>query len=142
MFPHALAVTEHAERLDVEPEATSRLLDRTATYQQGRAQFAQAKTLFQRALTVAETSPEPADLEIAARRSNLGNLLQELGEFIGAKTNYEMALPIAEAALGPDHFAVATLHSNLGRVLQALGDLQGPGVLSIHPDCPVATNDS
>jgi hypothetical protein len=36
LLPHALAATGHAVRLNVEPKATSWLLDRTAAYLQGR----------------------------------------------------------------------------------------------------------
>jgi tetratricopeptide (TPR) repeat protein len=122
---HALAVTEHAERLDVESEATSELLDRTATYLQGRAQFTQAKILFQRALAIAEGNLEPADPTLGVRRTNLGILLQDLGDLSGAMTQYERALVIDEAAYGSDHPEVATDRGNLGSVLQALGDLSG-----------------
>jgi tetratricopeptide (TPR) repeat protein len=125
LLSHALAVTGHAERPNVEPETTSWLLDRTATYLQGRALFTQAKLLFQRALAIAEGNLEPTDPTLGVRRTNLGILLQDLGDLSGAKSQFERTLEIDEAAYGPDHPEVATDRGNLGSVLQALGDLSG-----------------
>ena len=113
LLPHALVVTEHAERLDIAPKATSWLLDRTATYLQGRAQFTQARILFQRALTIAEANLEPSDPTIASLGSHLGIVLRDLGDLDGAKTQLERALAIAEAALGPNHPNVAAIAANL-----------------------------
>jgi tetratricopeptide (TPR) repeat protein len=125
LLPHALATTDHAERLDVEPDATSGLLDRTATYLRGRAQYTQARILYQRALAIAEANLEPTNPTLGARLSNLGGVLQDLGDLNGAKTQLERALEIDEAAYGPNHPEVATDRNNLGSVLQALGDLNG-----------------
>jgi len=125
LLPHALAVTDHAQRLDVEPDATSWLLDRTAIYLRGRAQYTQAKILFERALAISEKTLEPTDPTIGVRRNNLGSVLYDLGDLNGAKTQYEQALAIDEAAYGPDHPAVAARRTNLGNVLQDLGDLNG-----------------
>ena len=94
LLPHALTVTSHGERLNVEPDGTSWLLDRTATYLQGRAQYTQAKILFQRALAIAEANLEPTDPTIGTRRNNLGLVLRDLGDLAGAKTQHERALAI------------------------------------------------
>jgi tetratricopeptide (TPR) repeat protein len=125
LLPHALAVSGHGERLNIESAATSWLLDRTATYLQGRAQYTQAKTLFQRALAIAEASLEPTDPTIGAHRSNLGLVLHDLGDLAAAKTQLERAIAIDEAALGSDHPNVGRDYNNLGMLLRDLGDLQG-----------------
>jgi tetratricopeptide (TPR) repeat protein len=127
LLPHVLAATAHAERLDVQPalKATSWLLDRAATYLQGRAQFSQARVLFERALAIDEAIHEPNDPNLGAAHTNLGVVLRALGDFQGAKTQHEQAVTIYEAAYGHDHPEVGTARSNLGIVLQDLGDLQG-----------------
>jgi hypothetical protein len=61
---------------------------------------------------------------VAIWRSNLGNVLQALGDLEGARVQYERALASGEAALGPDHPTVATIRGNLSGVLQALQTLQ------------------
>jgi hypothetical protein len=70
---------------------------------------------------------------VAIWRSNLGSVLQALGDLEGARVQLERALASGEAALGPDHPTVAIYRSNLGRVLQALqeetsGEDPGRGV--------------
>jgi tetratricopeptide (TPR) repeat protein len=127
LLPHVLAATGHAERLSVQAalEDTSLLLDRAAAYQRGRAQFIQAKAWLEQALAIDEIIHEPNDPNLAAAHSNLGLVLQDLGQFQGAKTHHEQALAIAEAAYGPDRPEVAAARGNLGVVLRALGDFTG-----------------
>jgi tetratricopeptide (TPR) repeat protein len=127
LLPHVLAATGHAERLSVQAalEDTSLLLDRAAAYQRGRAQFIQAKAWLEQALAIDEIIHEPNDPNLAAAHSNLGLVLQDLGQFQGAKTHHEQALAIAEAAYGPDRPEVAAARGNLGVVLRDLGDFTG-----------------
>jgi tetratricopeptide (TPR) repeat protein len=125
LLPHALVAAGHAERHQAEPERTGWLLDRAATYLQSKARLHEARELFERALVVTEAALGPDHANVAARRTNLGNVLNDLGDLQGAKTQLERALAISEAALGPDHPAVGTARSNLGAVLKDLGDLQG-----------------
>jgi hypothetical protein len=44
---------------------------------------------------------------VAIWRSNLGGVLQALGDLAGAREQLERSLEIGEAALGPDHPHVA-----------------------------------
>jgi tetratricopeptide (TPR) repeat protein len=127
LLPHVLAAAGHTEQLGVTAalEGTSWLLDRAATYMQGRAQFTQARGLLERALAIDETIHEPDHPNIGAAHLNLGVVLRLLGDLTGAKTHYEQALAIAVAAYGPDHPEVATGRNNLGVVLRRLGDLAG-----------------
>jgi tetratricopeptide (TPR) repeat protein len=125
LLPHALVAAGHAEGLGVAGEATGHALDRAATYVQGRAAFAQARGLFERALTIAEGAFGPDHPNVAAVANNLGGVLRDLGDLAGAKAHFERALRIDEQAYGPDHPNVAIRVSNLGRVLQDLGDLAG-----------------
>jgi tetratricopeptide (TPR) repeat protein len=125
LLPHALAAATHAESREVAPEVTQDILNQTGLYLHGRAEFAEAKVLFERALSLAEEAYGPNYPEVATIVNNLGSVLQDLGDLQGAKELFERALKIDEEAYGPVHPEVATIVNNLGLVLQALGDLQG-----------------
>jgi tetratricopeptide (TPR) repeat protein len=125
LLPHALAAAGHAEALEVASEATGRLLNQAGLYLRGRAEFAEAKAAFQRALVIGEATLGPDHPKIAIRVNNLGGVLKDLGDLAGARAHYERALAIDEAAFGPDHPNVATDVNNLGLVLKDLGDLAG-----------------
>ncbi len=125
LLPHALAAAEHAEALDVASDSTEKLLNQTGSYLKGRAQFAEAKEMFERALAIGEAAYGPDHPQVAIYVNNLGNVLQDLGDLEGAKKMFKRALAIDEAAYGPDHPDVAIDVGNLGNVLQDLGDLEG-----------------
>lgn len=125
LLPHALAAAAHAEVLEVAPKVTSHILNQTGIYLRGRAEFAEAKVLFERALSLAEKAYGPDHPKVAIRVNNLGGVLQDLGDLQGAKEHFERALKIDEKTYGPDHPEVARDVNNLGRVLQDLGDLKG-----------------
>ena len=125
LLPHALAAAEYAEALDVASDSTARLLNQTGVYLKGRAQFAEAKEMYERALAIDEAAYGPDHPTVAIDVNNLGDVLQDLGDLEGAKKMYERALAIDEAAYGPDHPTVAIRVNNLGLVLQDLGDLEG-----------------
>jgi len=125
LLPHALAAAEHAEVLNVASDSTGRLLNQTGVYLKGRAQFAEAKEMYERALAIGEATYGPDHTQVAIYVNNLGGVLKALGDMEGAKKMYERALAIDEAAYGPDHPDVAIDVSNLGGVLKALGDMEG-----------------
>jgi tetratricopeptide (TPR) repeat protein len=125
LLPHALAAAEHAEALDVALDSTGRLLNETGVYLKGRAQFAEAKDMFERALAIGESTYGPDHPTVAIRVNNLGSVLKALGDMEGAKKMYERALAIDESTYGPDHPDVAIDVNNLGSVLKALGDMEG-----------------
>ena len=125
LLSHALAATEHAEPPQVAPEATVRLLNHTGLYLRGRAEFAQARAHFKRALKIAEAAYGPNHPDVASSVNNLGSVLRVLGDLAGARAHYQRALQITEAAYGSNHPKVAIRVNNLGRVLRELGDLTG-----------------
>ncbi len=125
LLPHAQASASEAEERKVAPEATSRLQNQAGVYLQGRAQFAEAKALYKRALKICEEAHGFEHPNVAATVSNLGEALREEGYLIEAKQCFERALKIDEKAYGPDHPNVATDVNNLGNVLRAQGDLAG-----------------
>nr|CBH39267.1 conserved hypothetical protein, containing TPR repeats [uncultured archaeon] len=125
LLPHALAAATHAETREVAPEVTLHILNQTGVYLHGRAEFAEAKVLFERALTLAEKADGSDHSKVTAIVNNLGGVLQDLNDLQGAKELFERALKIDEKTYGPDHPEVARDVNNLGSVLQDLGDLQG-----------------
>jgi tetratricopeptide (TPR) repeat protein len=125
LLPHALAAAGHAEALEVALEATGHLLNQAGLYLRERAEFAEAKAAFERALTIVEAIFGPDHLEVATRVNNLGGVLHDMGDLDKARAAYERALAIDKATFGPDHPNVARDVNNLGSVLQGLGDLAG-----------------
>ena len=125
LLPHALAAAAHAEAREVAPKETSHILNQTGGYLQVRAEFAEAKDQYERALTLAEKAYGRDDPKVAAIVNNLGSVLQTLSGPQRAKEYYERALKIDEKAYGSDHPNVARDINNLGNVLQTLGDPQG-----------------
>ncbi|MBI4798484.1 MAG: toll/interleukin-1 receptor domain-containing protein [Desulfarculus sp.] len=124
LLAHGLAAAGHAEEAEVEPAATSRLLNQMGLYGRSRAEFAQAKALYERSLASNIKTYGPDHPEVATLRNNLGLVLRDLGDLPAAREQYELALAIFEKILGADHPNVATLRNNLGSVLKDLGDLQ------------------
>jgi len=125
LLPHVLAAAGHAEALEVASEATGRLLNQAGLYLWERAEFAEAKAAFERALTISEATYGPDHPKVATLANNLGSVLKALGDLAGAKAAYERALAISEIAFGPDHPNAAIRFNNLGLVLHDLGDLDG-----------------
>jgi tetratricopeptide (TPR) repeat protein len=121
LLPHALAAAGYAARVEAEPDRTSWLLDRAATYLQGRARLVEAREYFERALAIAEAALGPDQLTVSVRRGNLGLVLRDLGDLEGARAQLERALAISEAALGPDHPRTRSRGAMLAEVRQALG---------------------
>lgn len=125
LLPHALTTAGFAEKWNVVPEATGQVLNQAGIYLKGRAQFAEAKALYERALKIDEKTYGPDHPEVATDVNNLGSVLKDLGDLAGAKQCCERALKIGEKNHGPDHPKVAVCVNNLGEVLRAQGDLAG-----------------
>jgi tetratricopeptide (TPR) repeat protein len=123
LLPHVLTATGHAEALDAELKATSVLLTRAAGYLWARAELAQARQLYERALAILEAQFGPDHPNTAASLDSLGNVLHDLGDLPAARDYHERALAILEAQLGLNHTATANSLSNLGSVLNDLRDL-------------------
>lgn len=79
----------------------------------GRAEFAEAKVLYGRALSLAEEAYGPNHPNVAIRVNNLGLVLRALGDLQGAKEHFARALSIFQKSLGEDHQLTATVRNNL-----------------------------
>ncbi|HEX9621585.1 MAG TPA: tetratricopeptide repeat protein, partial [Polyangiaceae bacterium] len=115
---HALAVTalDGAAGLDV--AATSRVLDRIATYLQARAEYGDAEPLFRRAPALREAALGSSHPDVAESLNNLAALLWQTNRLAEAKPLCRRALAIYEAALGPNHPSVAIDLNNLAALLR------------------------
>jgi Tetratricopeptide repeat len=78
LLPHALAATEHGQQLEVEPLATAGLLESTASYLRGRARYAEARALRERALTIYEARLGAHHPDTVRSRENLAAVVAEL----------------------------------------------------------------
>ena len=125
LLPQVLAVTGHAEALDIEPETTTWLLADTGLYLWRRADHQQARRLFERALAINEARLGADHPETATSLNNLALILADQGDLAGARRLHERALSNREAHLGADHPTTAQSLSNLAVVLRAQGDLAG-----------------
>jgi tetratricopeptide (TPR) repeat protein len=125
LLPHALASAGHAEELEVTQNETVRLLNHAGNYLFGRAEFKEARFLFERALPIAEYVCGRDSNEVASNVNNIGEVLRNMGDFVGAKERFERAIEINDKIFGPHHPTVAIGVNNLGAVLQDMGDLAG-----------------
>jgi tetratricopeptide (TPR) repeat protein len=125
LLPHASAALTHAEAIQFVSNETSRLLNQIGLYLEARAEYAQAKRMFERALAIDEATLGPSHPTVAILLGNLGEVLREQGDLAGAKAFSERALAIDEAALDANHPDVAVRLNNLGNVLMDQGDLAG-----------------
>jgi tetratricopeptide (TPR) repeat protein len=125
LLPHALAVAEFGEELQLAHKATGRLLNEMGLYYRARARYAEANQSYVRAIKICEATFGPDDTLVATCVNNLGIVLRDLGDLAGARRRFERALRIDETAFGQDHPKVAIRVNNLGVLLRDLGDLAG-----------------
>jgi len=124
LLPHALTITDHTQRHQVEPVTTSDLLNMAAGYLQSRGRYPEAQELLERALALVEATYGPDHPVTAARLTSLGALFnQGGGDLDRARTLLERALSINEARLGPDHPDTAVTLDKLALILADQGDL-------------------
>jgi tetratricopeptide (TPR) repeat protein len=116
LLPHALAATERAVQLEVEPLTTAALLDSAGRYVHGRARFADARGLFERALAICEAHLGADHPDTATTLTHLAPVLADQGDLDAARPLLERALAIYEDRLGPDHPDTVRSRRNLAEV--------------------------
>jgi hypothetical protein len=85
LLPHALAAASSAEPKAIQGAATSELLDRAAGYLLGRARYAEARALRERALATAVATFGAQHQMVGTRLTYLGHLLMRAGDPIAAR---------------------------------------------------------
>jgi tetratricopeptide (TPR) repeat protein len=131
-WPRARRLHEHARflvtsetlPLDGIEGPTSELLNRLASFRQAsHAEYSDAKSLYERALSIRERAFGREHPLTATSLHNLARLLRDQGHFAEAQELYERALAIREKVRGPDHLETAATLNNLASLLQAKGKL-------------------
>ena len=89
------------------------------------AAFAEARTQFERALSIYENVLGSDHPDTADCLNNIAFLLQIQGDLAGARPLYERALAIYERKLGPEDPSTAAGLNNVAFLLRAQGDLAG-----------------
>jgi tetratricopeptide (TPR) repeat protein len=92
--------------------------------------FAEARTLQERALALHEQALGPEHPRVASALGNLALTHMSLGEFPEALAINGRSLALREAALGPEHHDVARVLSNRAVILRNMGKL--PEALAIN----------
>jgi tetratricopeptide (TPR) repeat protein len=121
LTPRLLALRAAAPDEDLQVADWSDLLNRVGNYFHGRALYAQAAPLYQRALTISEKVLGTEHFHTATILNNLGLLLKMQGDFAGARPLFERALEM-EKSLG-SHPVMAMTLNNFASLLEAQGDL-------------------
>ena len=115
-LPHALICASFIEQLNITLSEAAQLLDKTGLYLKDIAQYAQAESLLQRALTIREHTLGIGHPSTASSLDNLAELYHEQGQYTRAEPLYQRALAIREGVVGSDHPSTATSLNNLARL--------------------------
>jgi tetratricopeptide (TPR) repeat protein len=118
------AVSAYERALKVEPEDATYINNLAGVYY-AQSDLTGARTMFEHALRIDESSFGSDHPNVAVDLNNLGMVMQDSGDLAGARTMFERALKIGEVALGLDHPKVALRVNNLGSVMKRQGDLEG-----------------
>jgi hypothetical protein len=124
LLPHALAVVDHGQRLNVEADGWLFLLNQAAHYLWSRGQYRQAVVLLKQAFVgnrrvVGEDHPNTLNA-----MNSLGVALADLGDLQAARDLHEQTLAARRRVLGEDHPNTLTSMNGLALALADLGDLQ------------------
>ena len=122
LTPHLLAVCETEMTDSAANVQRADLLDKAGGYFYGRAAYAEARPLYERALAIREKTLGPEHPDTAESLNNLAGPLFAQGDHAGARSLLERALAIREKTLGPEHPGTAESLNNLAGLLQAHGD--------------------
>ncbi|MBI3796166.1 MAG: tetratricopeptide repeat protein [Deltaproteobacteria bacterium] len=97
-------------------------LSRRAEQHWAKGEYAQAESLWQRALTIQERALGPEHPNVVITLFSLARLYQERGEYARAESLWQRALVIQERTLGPEHPNVAATLHNLAGLYLAKGE--------------------
>ena len=121
LIPHAIVAGRLVEDFGLDSVAAARLLNQSGRYLDGRARYAEAEPLYQRALAICEKVLGPDHPSTATSLNNLALLYDHQGRYGEAEPLYQRALAICEKALGPDHPDTATSLNNLAELYRNQG---------------------
>ncbi len=122
LLPHALASTFHAEANRVAPRATVDVLENAGRYLAKRAQFEEARGLFERALALATDFYGETHPRVSAIANNLGRMHRQIGNLEEAKACFQRSLSIDHEVYGDTDPHAASVFNNLGIAMHESGD--------------------
>jgi len=115
LYRDAINVFNKLGMLDAKADTLTQL----GILERHRGRYNLSFSYFEQALKIWEESLGPDNPRIARVYTNLGDVLQELGDLDRARTAFEQALRIDEIAFGPDHPDVARDIPGNVRVIRA-----------------------
>jgi tetratricopeptide (TPR) repeat protein len=123
LIPHALVCITLSEQWDKNEALQNALtlmsfLSRAATYLSHRARYTEAKSLYQRALQIGETTRQNENLPMAEALHGLARLYREQSKYEEAEPLYQQALVIRKRALGSEHVLVSETLNELANIYQ------------------------
>ena len=121
LLPHAQICLTLGEQWSVDQALCIPVMNHVATYLSKRANYAEAVSLFERALRTGEQALGSEHLLVAEALYGLANAYRLEGKRAEAEPLFEQALRIREQALGPDHPLVAQPLQSLGALYYGQG---------------------
>jgi len=88
LLPHASATLAYGEAIQLSSGETARLLNQVGLFLMARAEYSQAKRMYERAIAITEAALGPNHPAVAIRINNLGEVLRAQGDLGGAKALY------------------------------------------------------
>jgi tetratricopeptide (TPR) repeat protein len=123
LLPHALAVADHGQRLDVESELWLWLVAQSATYLWRQGLYRQALTLDERVLAARRRLHDEEHPDTLRSMNNLAETRRDLGDLDGARQLHEQVLAASRRVLGEEHPNTLNSMNNLRAVRRDLGEL-------------------
>jgi len=127
-----LSELHDAESSGTENLALAGTLYNLAILRRQQGQFADAETLYRRALAIREREEGPNHPDVAATLNNLAALEAVQGRYDAAQPLLERALAIRQSALGPEHALTAQSLNNLALLYAAEGNTAAAEPLYQH----------
>jgi len=121
LLPHVLTVAAALPESAADQDLAE-ALQKAARYLSGRARYAQAEPLYQRALHIGQQLWGETHPQVAATLCDLACLSYDLGHYQRAEPLFQRALSIWEQVLGPAHPALARPLHRLGTICWRQGN--------------------
>jgi tetratricopeptide (TPR) repeat protein len=115
-LPHAQTCAALIEQWQFAFSEAGSLCNKVGYYLKGRAQYAEAETFYQRAITIGEQTLGSEHPHLAIGLNNLATVYDDQGKYAEAEPLYRRAIAITEKALGPEHPDLATWLNNLANL--------------------------
>jgi tetratricopeptide (TPR) repeat protein len=115
LVPHAIAALGHAGKRQIR-KIPGRFLNQLADYYWGRAEYAKAEPLYQRAIAIRKNELGPDHPDTGTSLNHLADLYVDQARYEEAEPLYRRALALRENVLGPDHPETGTSLNNLGNL--------------------------